>query len=257
MDTLLLMFFCILFSFLRKEQLKFLSRICHASKDWTLCYSCYREQIGSTRSFLPFVKGMPKRVKILFYLIGQSLFVFLLSKLVVSFGYVFMEDLQRAVDQFMTSGSGGGGSAPLPGSPAPGGSSGIKNSFSWFFENNNSPGDEVTSNSRASEAGPSGVAEPANPPTCPAETASLKRELIQLITDQVRKESERGVGPLSRFPEQRRVYSEVANYLMNELEISTEDPENMKEWIGILKNQNNNIILKDFKRIMKEYLPSK
>lgn len=106
-------------------------------------------------SSLPF--GVPKQYRILFGVIFQYLCVMLLynHEEVFAWGYVFMDDLQRAVQQFLPAGGIGGGSAPLPSSPGPGGSNGIPNSFSWI-DNNDFPGQEATSQSRASEAGPSG-----------------------------------------------------------------------------------------------------
>lgn len=110
---------------------------------------------------LPFVRNMPKEYKIVFYVLAKFISVLLLSKLALTFGYLFMEDLQRAAAQFLSSGSGGlaGGSAPIPGSPGSGGSSGIPNSFSWFHTHE-SPGQEVTSSREhvgSAEAGPSGT----------------------------------------------------------------------------------------------------
>lgn len=66
---------------------------------------------------------MPKRVQIIFFIIAKFISVLVLSRVALSFGYILMEDLHRAVAQFYPSTSGGmpGGSAPLPG---PSGNSG-------------------------------------------------------------------------------------------------------------------------------------
>ena len=56
---------------------------------------------------LPFVKKVPKRVQILFFIIYQVLLVLVLKKVVFTLGYVFMDDLTRAVAQFYASSGGG------------------------------------------------------------------------------------------------------------------------------------------------------
>lgn len=77
------------------------------------------EERKSTRSSLPFVKGMPKREQIFWFNIAKLVSVLVLSKLSFALGYVFMDELQRAVDQFIPSASGGmnlgsSGQPPLP-----------------------------------------------------------------------------------------------------------------------------------------------
>ena len=87
-----------------------------------------------------------------------------------------------------------------------------------------------------------------------AEVSELKRELHALITEKVREESEKGIGPLTTlFPEQRTLNSEVARHIIDSLELSSEnDPDNIREWIQNLKQQKT--ILKD---LIREYLPPK
>lgn len=70
-------------------------------------------------SSLPFVKNMPKRVQILLFIIAKLISVLVLSRVALSFGYILMEDLHRAVAQFYPSTSGGmnlgsSGQPPLP-----------------------------------------------------------------------------------------------------------------------------------------------
>ena len=64
---------------------------------------------------LPLVRKMHKEMQILFFYICKSFFIFLLSRLSFSLGYIFMDDLSRAVNQFYPSGTGGGMSSTLPG----------------------------------------------------------------------------------------------------------------------------------------------
>lgn len=66
---------------------------------------------------------MPKRVQIIFFIIAKFISFLVLSRVALSFGYILMEDLHRAVAQFYPSTPGGmpGASAPLPG---PSGNSG-------------------------------------------------------------------------------------------------------------------------------------
>lgn len=81
--------------------------------------------IYSFFSSLPFVKGMPKRVQIIFFCIAKFISVLVLSKLAFAFGYVFMDDLQRAVAQFIPSTSGGmPGASTQPTGPSGGSGSG-------------------------------------------------------------------------------------------------------------------------------------
>lgn len=87
-----------------------------------------------------------------------------------------------------------------------------------------------------------------------AEVSELKRELHALITERVREESEKGIGPLTTlFPEQRTLNSEVARHIMRSLEICSEnDTDNIREWLRRIKQEKN--LLKD---LIGEYLPPK
>ena len=64
---------------------------------------------------LPLVIKMHKEMQILLFYICKSFFIFILSRLSFSLGYIFMDDLSRAVNQFLPSGTGGGMSSTLPG----------------------------------------------------------------------------------------------------------------------------------------------
>ena len=63
----------------------------------------------------PLVRKMQKEMQILFFYVCKSFFIFLLSRLSFALGYIFMDDLSRAVNQFYPSGTGGGMSSTLPG----------------------------------------------------------------------------------------------------------------------------------------------
>nr|QKE23456.1 ATPase subunit 8 [Clerodendrum yunnanense] len=83
-------------------------------------------RIYSFFSSLPFVKSMPRHVQIFLFCILKYISFLVLSKIALAFGYIFMDDLERAVSQFIPStswgqpgvpsgGSGSGGTAlPVP-----------------------------------------------------------------------------------------------------------------------------------------------
>ena len=97
-------------------------------------------------------------------------------------------------------------------------------------------------------------AEVAHPAPNAEEVSALRMELHALITERVREESERGVGPLStQFPEQRELNSNVASCLMESLELDSElNPTAIREWIERVKDEPHLI-----KGLIDEYLPPK
>jgi hypothetical protein len=97
-------------------------------------------------------------------------------------------------------------------------------------------------------------AEVAHPAPNQEEIAALKRELQGQIQEQIREESERGVGPLSiLFPEQRELYSDTAHHIMADLELSTEtNVNNLREWVEKLREDKNLL-----KPLIKDYLPKR
>lgn len=56
---------------------------------------------------LPLLPRVPKRVRMYFFIIAQVFCVFVLSKFAFALGYLFMDDLSRAISQFYPSASGG------------------------------------------------------------------------------------------------------------------------------------------------------
>jgi hypothetical protein len=104
------------------------------------------------------------------------------------------------------------------------------------------------------EALPQAPAEVAHPAPNQEEIAALKRELQGQIQEQIREESERGVGPLSiLFPEQRELYSDTSAHIMADLELSTEtNVNNLREWVEKLREDKNLL-----KPLIKDYLPKR
>ena len=86
------------------------------------------------------------------------------------------------------------------------------------------------------------------------EVSALRMELHAVITERVREESERGVGPLSaQFPEQKELNSNVSSKLMESLEIDSErNPATIREWIERVKHEPRLI-----KELIDEFLPPK
>ena len=106
----------------------------------------------------------------------------------------------------------------------------------------------------AQEALPQAPAPPAHPAPNEDEIAALKMELHSIIKEEVRAESEKGVGPLSTlFPEQEQVNSDISVHIMEELELSTENNiETLHEWAEKIRGDN-----KMLKPLIREYLPKR
>ena len=86
----------------------------------------FRDTICRFLSSLPLFRRIPKRLRIILYCFSRLLFPFILARVAVSLGYLFMDELSRAVAPFYTSTSGGmsGGSlTPPPGPSDPSSSS--------------------------------------------------------------------------------------------------------------------------------------
>nr|UBY46620.1 hypothetical protein [Glycine max] len=118
----------------------------------------------------------------------------------------------------------------------------------------NAPANPVASPGGAQEQAPLPQAPAPAQEAHPAEVSELKAEIKALISDQVREESEKGVGPLTiLFPEQREINSSVALLIMDQLEITSEiDVENLREWINRIKEDKSLL-----KGLIREYLPPK
>jgi len=86
------------------------------------------------------------------------------------------------------------------------------------------------------------------------EISALKGEIHGLIQEQVRVESEKGMGPLSiLFPQQRQINSQTAHYILRELELSTEtDTGLLRQWAQKLKSDP-----KKLNSLIRDYLPPK
>lgn len=74
---------------------------------------------------LPLVRVAPLGVNLFLFHIARLIFLFVLSKFLLSIGILFMEDLYRAVEQFLPHSSGGGGSSIPPQLPDPAGNVGV------------------------------------------------------------------------------------------------------------------------------------
>jgi len=98
-------------------------------------------------------------------------------------------------------------------------------------------------------------AEVAHPAPNQEEVAALRREIHDFIKEKLRKESERGVGPLSTlFPEQRELNSRTAHFIMEtDLELSPEtNVDTLRECADDLREDPNLLMT-----LMKAYLPEK
>ncbi|KAL5140479.1 hypothetical protein HKD37_U058069 (mitochondrion) [Glycine soja] len=118
----------------------------------------------------------------------------------------------------------------------------------------NAPANPVASPGGAQEQAPLPQAPAPAQEAHPAEVSELKEEIKALIREQVREESEKGVGPLTKlFPEQREINSSVALLIMEQLEITSEiGVENLREWISRIKEDKSLL-----KGLIGEYLPPK
>ncbi len=67
---------------------------------------------------IPGFRKIPTRVQSVVFCIGRALFSLLLASVAVKLGYVFMEDLSRAVAQFYPGGMAGGPGTPTPPGPS-------------------------------------------------------------------------------------------------------------------------------------------
>lgn len=84
---------------------------------------------------LPLVKKVPKRVQILFFCIARIICFFILLKIAFALGYLLMDELQRALDQFYRPSAGGmSGEFNIPPGPSEGGSV-----VAFSSENHNEP----------------------------------------------------------------------------------------------------------------------
>ena len=89
---------------------------------YSVCATLYLRILLSSEILIRFfcsftlVKKIPESIKIYFFFLGKMLCLLLMSKFFFSLGYLFMDELQRAVAQFYPSTSGGmnGGFNPSP-----------------------------------------------------------------------------------------------------------------------------------------------
>ena len=81
-------------------------------------------------------------------------------------------------------------------------------------------------------------AEGAQPAPNLNEISALKGQIHALIQEQVRKESEKRMGPLSiHFPQQREIYSQTTQFVIRDLELSTEtDTGLLRQWVQKLQS---------------------
>ena len=183
-----------------------------------------------------------------FFIIAQVFCVFVLSKFAFALGYLFMDDLSRAISQFYPSASGGmsGGSSTPPG---PSGHFGILLPFGST--------DEVTQDDlfdalEAQEApAPPEVAHP-DPPQ--EERAELFLEVKTLIVQQLQEASRKAheVRLSVYFPEMQEADFDTAEWIMDwDLELSREttDAATLREWRDSIRE--NPRLLRD---IISEYV---
>lgn len=104
------------------------------------------------------------------------------------------------------------------------------------------------------EALPHAPAEVAHPAPHQEELAELKMAIHGFIQQQIREESERGVGPLSKqFSDQGELNSGIAHHIMDDLEISAEtNIDSLHEWAERLEQDTTFL-----KPLIKDYLPPK
>ena len=74
-------------------------------------------KVFSCFCWLPIIKKMPTKCQLVLFLISKFLLLLVLTKLILVLGYLFMDDLSRALSQFhpgFSGGLGGGSSTPPP-----------------------------------------------------------------------------------------------------------------------------------------------